>query len=87
MNLSNITELKLLKNPDIEEVNKYLSSGWVLLEIYKSNSINEYSQGKAITHELPEFLLGKEKISAAREYCLKNNIELDPESFLNHFKK
>ena len=27
MNLSNITELKLLKNPDIEEVNKYLSSG------------------------------------------------------------
>lgn len=87
MDLSNITEVKLLKNPNIEEVNQYLNSGWVLLEIYKFNSIYEYSQGKAITHELPEFLLGKEKISVAKEYCLKNNIETDYKDFLDNLKK
>lgn len=87
MNLSNITEVKLLKNPSMEEVNKYLNSGWILLDIYKFNSIYEYSQGKAITRELPEFLLGKEKVSAIEEYCSKNNIDLNPGDFLNQVKK
>ncbi len=75
MNLSKISEVKLLKNPEIKEVNEHLNSGWVLLEIYKFNNIYEYSKGEAITREEPEFLLGKVKLSAVEEYCAKNNID------------
>lgn len=68
MELQDIGELKFIKESNVSKINDYLNSGWVLLEIYKFNNVYDYSEGKAITREEPQFLLGKKRISYVEKH-------------------